>query len=396
MLASKTFQELLVEANAATERLRKLGTFSGVQSSLDEGSTPRSGRLHVKVQEHRLFNASIGGFAGSEEFSGTGTLNLWNPLGGTESMDLNLSYGSKNKLAAEFHFCDPRFLQRRLQLDVRAFRRMHNKRDRCKHDEAVAGITTGLGAVIHEATGWRGTLLHEFSHRVITPLDTASSELKKETALESSSIKSSILLSATRDTRDGSAFPKSGTFTQGKLEVAGLGGNARFWKLEGSVQQYLSLPQGLTLLLQANAGVASPWGQDRLRVSDRFFIGGAPYLRGFAPRGVGVKDADTHLGGDLFGQLCATVFVPIRNALLPGLDAHGFGYVGAGNLVDSTRANSRPEAVKELVSEARVSVGVGIAAVVPAIGRVEVSYSYPVRKQEDPTSPWVLGVGVSI
>lgn len=48
-----------------------------------------------------------------------------------------------------------------------------------------------------------------------------------------------------------------------------------------------------SLSLSGSAGFLRPLNGDRTRVSDRFFIGGGTTMRGFVPRGLGVKDLKT-------------------------------------------------------------------------------------------------------
>ena len=88
-----------------------------------------------------------------------------------------------------------------------------------------------------------------------------------------------------------------------EVEIAGLGGESRFYRIVGASTWYYPLPTGLTGLVKTRVGFASEYGGENLPVSERFFLGGPTTVRGFGFRDIGPEDLDGNpLGGTSFVQ----------------------------------------------------------------------------------------------
>ncbi|MFP4203776.1 MAG: BamA/TamA family outer membrane protein, partial [Opitutales bacterium] len=128
-------------------------------------------------------------------------------------------------------------------------------------------------------------------------------------AAEGEDLISKIGLSFQRDNRDSLIFTRKGNRTRLISELAGLGGDVYYYKLEGRTAHYIPtydyLDQSFTIL--ARAGTISPFGDsDEVPFYDRFYLGGPDSLRGFDFRDVGPRDPDDEdesVGGNSYGMI---------------------------------------------------------------------------------------------
>lgn len=112
-----------------------------------------------------------------------------------------------------------------------------------------------------------------------------------------------------RDTRNSFLFTRSGNRTSFLTEVAGLGGDANYVKLESRTAQFIPTFEtlGQTLSIIGRIGVIAPYGSsDEVPFFDRFYLGGPESLRGFEFRDVSPKDEDDQneaIGGNSYSMV---------------------------------------------------------------------------------------------
>jgi outer membrane protein insertion porin family len=199
-------------------------------------------------------------------------------------------------------------------------------------------------------------------------------------------VTTSLLLGLSRDTRDFTANPTSGTFNQVSLELAGLADN-EFAKMIGETNYYHTLTGKLVLMLSGEVRLAEPFGStDYLPLQERFWIGGANTVRGFEegtlterdtvvrrrfypPYGIYEYSKEVWLGSEaaLIGR--AELRYPFFD-MLQGvffLDS-GAGYTEIGDID---------------LGELRFSTGVGIRVNLPIGAMVRLDYAIPISKEDD-------------
>ncbi|PRP85582.1 mitochondrial protein [Planoprotostelium fungivorum] len=186
-----------------------------------------------------------------------------------------------------------------------------------------------------------------------------------------SSIKYSYLV----DRRDSPITPTLGYAYKFACELAGLGGDVRFFRQVGALQyNYPLYPGGWSAGLAVRGETVLPLN-DRLRASDKIWAGGP----GFKAYGIGPSSRGKPLGGDVLGSVTANVRTPDFSEDVP---IHLNGFVTATTLVDSgvTPTNLKGPA-KQFVDPQHVRVFAGISLVVPfpQLGRVEVGISRPIK-----------------
>jgi outer membrane protein assembly factor BamA len=108
------------------------------------------------------------------------------------------------------------------------------------------GFSVSLGHTLREDSTARGLLRYSYSQRRVeqnTGVNASAPVFRQ--ILQGNESNSVVSLSATSDTRNDRFSPTAGTTYGGSLAVAGLGGFARFVRLEGNYSWYLGAPDWL-------------------------------------------------------------------------------------------------------------------------------------------------------
>ncbi|KAJ1501373.1 hypothetical protein HMI54_010032 [Coelomomyces lativittatus] len=142
------------------------------------------------------------------------------------------------------------------------------------------------------------TLSYDLSWREIFKVANAASLLIRQDA--GHSLKSSLLHSFVRDTRDHTTLPSRGYLCQVETEWAGLGGNVNHLKNQVVLQANLPLLKtGHSLSSTIKMGHILPLDSSFPRINDRLFLGGPTSVRGFKSNSLGPRDKDDALGGTI-------------------------------------------------------------------------------------------------
>lgn len=203
--------------------------------------------------------------------------------------------------------------------------------------------------------------------RPITGLLTSDPELE---AVRGSSFLSTFRASISHDTRDSAMLPSSGHYLDLAYEQAF--GDFNYPRWEGEARQYFTMhsrPDGSgrhILTLAGNIG----WSGDDTPVFERYFAGGFQSFRGFAFRGVTPRGADNISVGGTWQVLGTAEYrIPLTADDMINMVAFtDFGTVESDVSLDSFR----------------VTVGVGLRVVVPAMGPVPLAFDFgfPIASEE--------------
>lgn len=198
-------------------------------------------------------------------------------------------------------------------------------------------------------------------------------EIKREQGIN---VRRKLILFAESDTRDNIFIPLNGSFTRLHSEFVGgfLGGDNHFFKLILSWNRYHRLGKAAklnVLAIRIKGGYA-----ERLRrgeyvpTFDRFYMGGASTIRGYAENSLGPRDSADKVKG---GNVMVIGNIEWRRALF-----WKFGYTlfaDAGNLWFEPK-NMR---IKDL----RMTAGLGVQFFTP-IGPLRLDYAHRVTRKDDP------------
>jgi len=198
-------------------------------------------------------------------------------------------------------------------------------------------------------------------------------EIKREQGIN---VRRRLILFAESDTRDNIFIPLNGSFTRLHSEFVGgfLGGDNHFFKLILSWNRYhrLGTPGKLNVLaIRFKGGYAERLRRGEYVPSfDRFYMGGASTVRGYAENSMGPKDSAGKVKG---GKVMIIGNIEWRRALF-----WKFGYTvfaDAGNLW------LEPKNAK--IKDLRVTAGIGIQFFTP-IGPLRLDYAQRIIRDDDP------------
>lgn len=202
--------------------------------------------------------------------------------------------------------------------------------------------------------------------RVVSGTTSSVPELE---AVRGSSFLSTFRASVSHDTRDSSMIPSDGHFIDLAYEQAF--GDFNYPRWEGEARQYFTLhnrPDGSgrhVLTLAGNLG----WSGDDTPVYERYYAGGFQSFRGFAFRGVTPRGADDISTGGTWQMLGTAEYrVPLTaDDMINVVAFTDVGTVEQGVGVDNFR----------------VTVGVGLRVVVPAMGPVPLAFDFgfPIKSE---------------
>lgn len=294
----------------------------------------------------------------------------------------------------DFTFVEPYFLDRNLQAGINVYHIEASQEDESDYETRRTGFAPSIGFPIDEYSRIRFRYRIEADDILQVPAD--ASPLVQED--EGSRLISSFGYDYTLDFRNDKNEPTEGFILTVNQTFAGLGGDAFYLKSTGSVKGYTSfLREEVVLSLEVAGGaIVGLNGEDDIRISDRFTLGGDDF-RGFESSGIGPRDTNTGvvidgqtrsydaaLGGNYYAVMRADVSFPIG---LP--DEYGvFGgfFADAGtvwgldenNYVDDTSASFSVDDGLDL----RATAGVSLFWASP-FGPLRFNYAFPILKEED-------------
>ena len=342
----------------AEQRLQNLDFFKKVEIKQEETSVPDKVDLKVDVEDKPTGSLQFsGGYSTSDGPLGTVTMNERNFMG--KGYDLYASATIAQRLI-DLHagFTDPYFLDRPLTTGIDLFhtaRKFNTKSSGwAGFRQTKTGVMIPLGYQIMDRLGqtWSYTLNRDY----IDDMRTNVSPFLL--AQRGNWIMSALGHGLFYDGRNNSIEPSSGYFAGIFDELAGVGGNVRFFKNSFRTGIYVSLDEENKWVFstKVSAGILSGLGGTTTRVADRFELG-AETLRGFAPAGVGPRDMRTGdaLGGLLFYKVTAELIIPLGLPPELGIKGSVFGDMGS---VWNCNVNS--PFIKGNSPRPRAGVGAGI------------------------------------
>ena len=188
-----------------------------------------------------------------------------------------------------------------------------------------------------------------------------------------------------RDTTDNPFLPSRGTSASASVEYEGaLGGQAFFWRYNGSLNAYHTLYRDLLdrktiLSLKLDAGYID----GDAPFFERYYGGGLGSVRGFKYRGISPRSGpdDDAIGGDFMAQGSAEVTWPLISDLL-----RGAVWLDAGDVEADAQFGT-----------IRVAAGFGFRLTLPVFGQLPVAldFGWPINKtDQDDTRVFSFSLGI--
>ncbi|MFN7065561.1 MAG: outer membrane protein assembly factor BamA [Aquificaceae bacterium] len=272
----------------------------------------------AKVRERFTGQFSVGfGYNQVTGVSGFVSLRKGNFLGTGDIASISLSYGSKYR-DNSLSYTRKWFLNQPIDLTGA----IYDKRvEYTTYTVERIGVDFTFSREIAEF--WKvgvGTSIQRVKYRDIFP---SASPLVREEAGTRQSRK--LFFSLSRDSRDNYLFPSKGSLTDLNYSVALpiIGGTERFNKITLSHQQFFKdtlLDTGLILSLKGVVGFIESYGDRRVPLDERFFVGGDFTVRGYKYGYAGPLDPNTKDPIGAKGQLILSLEAnyPIYKNILYG------------------------------------------------------------------------------
>lgn len=330
-----------VLVNKAERRLNGLGFFKKVSITNQPGSTPDRVIIVVNVEDKPTGSFGVAaGYSTQDGVLGEISLSESNFLGRGQFVRLAISYGQRSQ-GIDLSFTEPYFLGYRISAGFDLFRKQTSNSQYSLYESTITGGTLRLGIPVTDylSVGLRYSLFNttiDLPNTTSRPYNDCTSPLAGFTptvgqipnpnaagfpdpSLAGSTVtcitnsEASVAIKEAVGSRltslvgftvaynslDNNKEPTSGLLAKINVDVAGLGGKARFFRTTATLSYYYPVWDDVTLMAKVQAGKIFGFGGNKLRISDNF-NNGSTLVRGFAPGGLGPHDAST--GIDIAGS----------------------------------------------------------------------------------------------
>ncbi len=431
------YNKVLVDR--AERRLNGLGYFKRVRITNEPGSAPDRVVVNVDVEDQPTGSFSVsGGYSTADGFIGEVAVTESNFLGRGHYVRVAGTYGERTH-GVDFSFTEPYFLGYRLAAGFDLFSKYSDQTQYSLYTNQVTGGQLRLGLPVTEEIGvtLRYSLFQQdlripntrdqpfndctFPIPGFTPLNPdgtprnikggrgceqngeASIALKESAGTSWTSL-AGVTLSY--NTLDQIKDPRNGLYVELKPDIAGLGGDSRYFRVTADGRYYHELFENVVGIARVQGGHVQSF-EDKLRIVDHYFLGPS-LVRGFATSGIGPRDVSTlgspAVGGTTYAGTSAEVQFPLfglpRELGLKGAvfaDAGTlFGYKGATEFdtnrnkilegtapgCDVKRTDVQSECIRVRDKNViRSSVGASILWASP-LGPIRFDYAWALTKDE--------------
>jgi outer membrane protein insertion porin family len=398
------FNRVVIER--ARRRLTALDFFEKIDFLEQEGSAPDRVVLVVQVQEKSTgsVNFSIG-YSTSEVIVGSVSLQERNFLGKGYDVKVDTS-ASWYRQNVNFSFTNPWFMGMPLMAGFDVFATANNNQDQSNYNSQLIGFALRTGFRLDENSGLSfkyGLTWMDVNN--IDKNDAAPAVIESQ----GESLKSFVNATYTWDNLDNPIRPTNGFRGQLEGQVAGLGGDAHYARVEAHAWYFMPVyEESVVLKIEGNAGQIVPFAGDDVPLQDRFFKG-ADTFRGFATAGVGPRqrgnDGSTDaVGGQTYAigtvemtfpmglpeqwGISGEVFSDFGTVFDSGVDTvlAGQGQCKYGNNTPPLGADAR-NCTSYDTPDFRLSVGAGIVWTSP-FGPLRFEAAYPLLKSDYDKTEW--------
>jgi outer membrane protein insertion porin family len=320
----------------AERRLNNLGYFKKVRISNEPGTSPDRVVVNVEVEDQATGAFSIsGGYSTADGIVSELSVSESNFLGRGQYVRLAGSLGQRSR-GVDFSFTEPYFLGYRMAAGFDLFSKYTDQTRNARYENRVVGGQLRLGLPITEEIGvtMRYSLYQsqlKIPNTLKMPYNDCSYPLPGITGLNaagpgvlptevglpnrffcegngeaSSAIKQStgrtmtslVGVTLAYNSLDNYRDPRNGFVVEVKPEVAGLGGDSKFFRTTLDGRYYREIFEDVVGIARVQAGTIAGFSDNKnsaggnLRITDHFFMGPS-LVRGFATSGLGPRDIAT-------------------------------------------------------------------------------------------------------
>jgi len=281
------------------QRLTNLGYFEKVEVNTAPGSDKTKIVVNIDVTERPTGLFSIGGgFSSADGILGTIDLSQNNFLGRGWLATIKIRAGA-NIQQGQLSFTEPWLFDRPLAAGFDLF---STQRQFLEYDYRTLGGGLRLSHPFEEF--WRWHLGYRLtSDDILHVKNPQDSFLRDE---EGTHVTSLVSGTVGRDSRDSIQTPSKGGQLAWSTELAGLGGDHHYSKTTLFMTYFQPVWFGHIMSGRAEGGYGFGFGDERLPVFERFFLGGPNSIRSFKTRQISPQDEfGTRIGGtsEVLGNL---------------------------------------------------------------------------------------------
>jgi outer membrane protein insertion porin family len=362
--------------------IKRLDFFKTVDIEQIPGSATDKTILRVKVQEQPTGELSFGaGYSSVDKLLLDAGISEKNFRGRGQDLRLRASVGSLRQ-QLDFSYTEPRFQGRDLRAGVNLFYYRYDFTSQAGFNSESLGGTFTLGFPLSvNAFLQTRYSLHTNDVLVDNALCTAGAISVTICDQRGSSLTSQVGYSVFLDFRNDPQHPTRGFYTNLKQDFAGVGGNVRYLSTVVEGATYYGILPGWTAQLHGEGGFIGGWGNDDVRINDRFFKGGNTF-RGFQTAGIGPRDTNPNLqealGGKLYAIGSAELTVPNQLPEQYGIKTSLFSDFGTLGLVDKDVKQGNPTVKDDLAL--RAAAGLSVFWTSP-LGPIRLDFSQVLAKE---------------
>jgi outer membrane protein insertion porin family len=302
----------------AERRLNSLGYFKRVRITNEPGSAPDRVVVNVDVEDQPTGAFSVsGGYSTADGFIGEVSVSESNFLGRGQYVRLAGQYGQRSQ-GVDFSFTEPYFLGYRLAAGIDLFSKFSDQTKYARYENRMTGGQLRIGLPVTDDFGVtvRYSLYQqdlEIPNDIKQPFNDCSIPLFGYTVLNADGTPNRIFcegngeaslaikesqgetltslagLTFNYNTLDNNKEPRNGFYLEAKTDVAGLGGDSRYFRATGDARYYHEIWDDIVGIARVQGGHIVGLGDDDLKIVDHFFMGPA-LVRGFASSGIGPRD----------------------------------------------------------------------------------------------------------
>jgi outer membrane protein insertion porin family len=226
-------------------------------------------------------------------------------------------YGQRSQ-GVDFSFTEPYFLGYRLAAGIDLFSKFSDQTKYARYENRMTGGQLRIGLPVTDDFGVtvRYSLYQqdlEIPNDIKQPFNDCSIPLFGYTVLNADGTPNRIFcegngeaslaikesqgetltslagLTFNYNTLDNNKEPRNGFYLEAKTDVAGLGGDSRYFRATGDARYYHEIWDDIVGIARVQGGHIVGLGDDDLKIVDHFFMGPA-LVRGFASSGIGPRD----------------------------------------------------------------------------------------------------------
>jgi outer membrane protein insertion porin family len=373
------------------DRIKNLGFFKKVEVTNSPGSAPDRTVITVNVEEQSTGELSLGiGFSTADGPLADISVRERNFLGRGQDIRIGTVVSFRSQ-QVDLNFTEPYFLDKNIAAGFDLFEVKTSPTTNFFTGQTPTfeqfsyggALRTGYQISEHLRQTWKYTAR---SDDITNVTSDASLFIQLQQGTHLTSSVGQVLL---YDRRDNRLDPTGGYYASIGNDFAGIGFGVQYIRNKINVGYYYSLWPQWVLSFSGEAGDIFGWSGQKVLLQDRFFVGG-DNLRGFAPAGIGPRDAITGdaLGGNKYYTGSVSLDVPLGLPKELGINGRVFTDFGSlwsndqKNLVLTTSQLAATGGVQPVIQDStalRASAGFGVAWKSP-VGPIRIDLAYPLKK----------------